>query len=293
MPTTLHILGAGTPHPTPFRFGSSSVLEIDGEFLMFDCGPATTHKLVKAGLFPTQIDHLFFTHHHFDHDVDLPCFLLCRWDQSIGKENTLNIYGPPPTERLVHGIMDEDEGVFSHDWYARVHFPISQNVYVNRGGTLPRDPPVVYSRDIAPGVFLTNERWKITCASTVHVQPYLDSLAYRVDTASGKSIVFSGDTEPCDSLIDLAQNADIMLANCANNQSILEDQGLDSGQSGTIAAARMAHAANVKTLVLTHMGPTFATHGPLEKGLGEIHQHYDGNLVFAEEMMKLEIGAYT
>ena len=91
---TLHILGAGTPHPTPFRFGSSSVLEVDGEFLMFDCGPATTHKLVKAGLWPTRIDNLFFTHHHFDHDIDYPCFLLCRWDQSIGNENTLNVYGP-------------------------------------------------------------------------------------------------------------------------------------------------------------------------------------------------------
>jgi len=43
-------------------------------------------KLVKAGLWPTRIDHPFFTHHHFDHDADYPCFLLCRWDQSIGRE---------------------------------------------------------------------------------------------------------------------------------------------------------------------------------------------------------------
>ena len=289
MPTTLHILGAGTPHPTPFRFGSSSVLEIDGEFLMFDCGPATTHKLVKAGLWPTRIDNLFFTHHHFDHDIDYPCFLLCRWDQSIGKENTLNVYGPPPTERLTHGILDEDKGVFAHDWYARVHFPISQNVYVNRGGTLPRDPPVVYSRDIGPGIVRTAEKWKVTAARASHVQPYLESLAYRVDTASGKSLVITGDTEPCDTVIDLAQNADIMLANCANNQSTLENQGLDSGQSGTIAAAQIAQTANVKTLVLTHMGPTFATHGPLEKGLGDIRQHYEGQVIFAEELMKLDV----
>ena len=289
MPTTLHILGAGTPHPTPFRFGSSSILEIDGEFLMFDCGPATTHKLVKAGLFPTQIDHIFFTHHHFDHDVDLPCFLLCRWDQSIGKENTLNIYGPPPTERLVHGIMDEERGVFAHDWYARVHFPISQNVYVNRGGTLPRDLPVLYARDIGPGTFLTTNRWRITAASTVHVQPYLESLAYRIDTASGKSIVFTGDTKPCDTVIELARNSDVMVANCANDQSFLEAQGLDAGQSGTVAAARMAQSANVKTLVLTHLGPTFARHGPLEKGIGDISQHFAGQVIFGEELMKLEV----
>jgi ribonuclease BN (tRNA processing enzyme) len=59
------------------------VVELGDEQLMFDCGPAATHKLVKAGLFPTPVDHLFFTHHHFDHDVDYPAFLLARGDQSI------------------------------------------------------------------------------------------------------------------------------------------------------------------------------------------------------------------
>ncbi len=72
----VYILGAGTPTPTPARFGSSYVVQIGDEYLMFDCGPAATHKLVQAGLRPTQIDYLFFTHHHFDHDVDYPCFLL-------------------------------------------------------------------------------------------------------------------------------------------------------------------------------------------------------------------------
>lgn len=77
----VYILGAGTPTPTPTRWGSAYAVHIGGEYLMFDCGPAATHKLVKAGIFPTQVDYLFFTHHHFDHDVDYPCFLLCRWDQ--------------------------------------------------------------------------------------------------------------------------------------------------------------------------------------------------------------------
>ena len=60
MTARLYILGAGTPTPTPTRFGSAFVLDIDGEKVMFDCGPATTHKLVKAGLWPTDIDYLFF-----------------------------------------------------------------------------------------------------------------------------------------------------------------------------------------------------------------------------------------
>ena len=129
----LYILGGGTPTPTPERFGSSYVVKLDNHNsqIMFDCGPAATDKLVKAGLWPTNIDYLFFTHHHFDHDIDYPCFLLCRWDQSIGKENTLNVYGPQPTKKLTEDIIGVN-GAFAHDWKARVNAPSGQQEYQNR-----------------------------------------------------------------------------------------------------------------------------------------------------------------
>src|SRR5688572_13237630 len=111
----IFILGAGTPTPTAERFGSSYVVEVAGEYLMFDCGPAATHKLVKAGLWPTQINYLFFTHHHFDHDVDYPCFLLTRWDQAAGKAKELQVFGPSPTIEFTRRILDEDVGAFAHD----------------------------------------------------------------------------------------------------------------------------------------------------------------------------------
>ena len=93
----VHVLGTGTPTPSPDRFGSAFVAEVGDRKVMVDCGPAATHKLVKAGLWPTQVDDLFFTHHHFDHNVDYPCFLLCRWDQSAGDEEVLRVYGPTLT----------------------------------------------------------------------------------------------------------------------------------------------------------------------------------------------------
>src|SRR5262249_915270 len=105
--TQVYILGAGTPTPTPDRWGSAFAVNIGAENLMFDCGPAATHKLVKVGIFPTRVDYLFFTHHHFDHDVDYPCFLLCRWDQSVGKENQLQVYGPTLTETITERILGE------------------------------------------------------------------------------------------------------------------------------------------------------------------------------------------
>lgn len=278
------ILGAGTPTPTDKRFGTSFVVEVGNEYLMFDCGPAATYKLVKAGLLPTQVDHLFFTHHHFDHDADYPCFLLVRWDQGAGRENQLKVYGPEPTEAITNRILHEDYGAFNRDWKARVNAPLSQRVYVNRGGTLPRKPPLVFVKDVGPGMVHEGKDWQVLAAPAEHVQPWLDSLAYRLNTSVG-SIVFTGDTQPCQSVIELARDADLMLCMCWDDQDAMNENGEAEGQCGTTEAARMAQEANVKKLVLTHMGPHLSSHGPLEKGMGDIERVYDGKVIFAEELM--------
>jgi ribonuclease Z len=286
--TKIHVLGAGTPTPTPTRFGSSFAMEVGDQQFMIDCGPAATHKLVKAGLWPTDIDQLFFTHHHFDHDIDYPCFLLCRWDQSTGKENDLQVFGPALTEKITHGILDEHDGLFAHDWKARVGHPLSQKIYVNRGGTLPRNPPVVIARDIGPGKVFAGKDWEVTAAPAEHVQPFLDSLAYRVDTPDG-SVVFTGDTQPCDSVAELAKDADVMLCMCWDDQEIMDADGESPGQCGTIGAAQLAEKAGVKKLVLVHVGPHLSQHGPMEKGIGDVREHYSGQLLFAEELMSFEL----
>ena len=283
----VYTLGAGTPTPTPTRFGSSHVLRLGDELLMFDCGPAATHKLVKAGLFPTQVDYLFFTHHHFDHDIDYPCFLLCRWDQSIGKENQLQVFGPTLTERITEGIIGE-QGIFSHDWKARVNHPLSQQVFVNRGGTLPRPAPSVSAKDVQAGMVYSGRDWQVSAAPAEHVQPWLDSLAYRVDSSEG-SVVFTGDTSPCQSVVNLARGAALMLCMCWDDQEIMEQNGEFNGQCGTTGAAEMAQEAGVKKLALVHVGPHLSSHGPMEKGIGDVRRIYDGELVFSEELMRITV----
>ena len=283
----IHVLGSGTPTPTPTRFGSSFVVAFGDEKVMVDCGPATTHKLVKAGLWPTDINHLFFTHHHFDHDIDYPCFLLCRWDQSIGKENRLQVYGPTLTEKITDGIIGEN-GIFAHDWKARVNHPLSQRVYVNRGGTLPRTPPDIFAKDVGPGRVYSGKDWEVTAADAEHVQPYLDSLAYRLDTPDG-SMVFTGDTQPCQTVVDLARDADVMLCMCWDDQEVMDANGEGARQCGTTGAARMAQEAGVKKLVLVHIGPNLSGHGVMEKGIGDIKKIYDGDLIFSDELMSFDV----
>jgi ribonuclease BN (tRNA processing enzyme) len=284
----IYVLGAGTPTPTPDRYGTAFVLALGGEHVMVDCGPAATHKLVKAGLRPTQVDHLFFTHHHFDHDVDYPAFLLTRWDQSIGGEATLRVFGPPPTEKLTHGILDEKDGIFAHDWIARVNHPLSLNAHRRRGGTLPRRPPVVAAHDVRPGRVATGADWEATAAPAEHVQPWLDSLAYRLDSPHG-SVVFTGDTRPCPSVVELARDADVMICVCVFCQEDIDGTPEADAMCGSTAAGRMAEAAGVKTLILAHQSTSLEEPGNMERALSDVGRVYRGRVVWGTELMALDV----
>lgn len=286
----LVVLGAGTPTPTPERFGSSGLLAIGDERLLFDCGPATTHKLVRAGVSPTAVDRLFFTHHHFDHDVDYPCFLLTRWDQSADRFPDLQVYGPAPTRQLTHRLLDAETGAFAHDWIARVNTPTSQRVYQNRGGTLPRRPPHVDASDIGVGAAVEGDGWRIRTGLARHVQPWLDSLAYRVDGDEG-SIVFTGDTEPCDEIVELARGADSLVCMCWDDQAVMAANGELPAQCGTTGAATMAARAGVRRLIVTHMGPHISGPEPLARGLDEMHGLFDGEIVVATEGLRVPLSA--
>lgn len=281
----IYFVSSGTPTPTKSRFGTCYVLQLGDEFLMFDCGPAATHKLVKMGLFPTQIDYLFFSHHHFDHNVDYPCFLLCRWDQSVGKENTLQVWGPPPTKWITEHLIGP-EGAFNHDWRARVGHPGSQEIFKNRGGVLPRPEPAVIVNDIQSGSVIKRGQWTVTAAKTQHIEPWMPTLAYRVDS-NGQSIVFTGDTGPCRSVVALAEEADTLLIHCWDHQETMKRN--EAGMiTGTIAAAEFAKEAGVRRLILAHQGPNLDRPGSKEKAIADMARIFDGELIFSEESLIIE-----
>lgn len=279
--TRVHVLGAGTPFPDPQRFGSAYVIEVGAERILFDCGPATTHKLAKAGMLPTDVNALFFTHHHFDHDADYPCFLLSRWERTVD-EPDLVVRGPTVTTQLTNALMGPD-GAFAHDWKARMAWPNSRQAWIARGGVEPRRPPTYDVHDITKGAVYESDRWFVRSAHAQHVQPYLDSLAYRLE-CDGGDVVVTGDTEPCESVVDLAQGASMMIAECWDHQDRMDVKGPPPGQLGTVGAALMAQRAEVATLVLVHRSPALNETGAEERAREHIAQVYDGNVVWAEEL---------
>ena len=282
----LYLIGSGTPTPTEERFGTCYVVHVAKDYLMFDCGPATTHKLVRAGLFPTQIDYLFFTHHHYDHNVDYPCFLLTRWNHETGQENRLQVWGPPRTTWITERLIGP-EGAFSDDWKARTQHPASLAEYADAGGSPKVRPgPAVDVHDVGPGKVAEGQGWVVRAAEAKHHQPLLHSLAYRVDSDRG-SIVFSGDTLPYEPVSRLARGADTLVVTCWDHQEVQDRAPASVG--GTTNAARLAQAAGVKRLIISHTYYPLTRPGSKERGIVDIGRIYDGEIVFGEELMTLEL----
>ena len=84
--TQVVMLGTGTPVPDPNRSGPSVAIITNGEAYVFDAGGGMVNRTVQAAqqynlpeLFPQDIKHLFLTHLHSDHVVDIPDLLLTGW----------------------------------------------------------------------------------------------------------------------------------------------------------------------------------------------------------------------
>ena len=282
----LLLVGAGTPVPTSARFGTCQILVVAEDYLMFDCGPAATHKLVKMGLSPIQIDYLFLSHHHYDHNVDYACFLLTRWNLSVGQEQSLRVWGPPPTEWLTDRLIGAD-GAFATDWIARTQHPDSLLYYAEAGGIGPRPAPEVVVQDIEAGTIVEQSGWVVTAALAKHQEPWLRTMAYRVDSDEG-SIVFAGDTVPCEPVAQLAQRADTLVVSCWDHQHTLDGSQMPSIM-GTLEAARFAQQTGVKRLVLTHIHQPLDRPGSMEKAIADIARLYEGEIIFGHELRSYEL----
>jgi ribonuclease Z len=281
------ILGAGVPTPTPRRFGSAYLLDVAGRCLLIDCGPATTFKLTQAGRRAPEVSTLLFTHHHFDHNADYPCFVLTRWDQDVD-QTPLRVFGPPPTSALTHRLFEAPDGAYVCDWTARVEHPGSQRVFANRGGRLPRTAPQIEATDVDASFALEETGFAIRTAGTVHAQPWLESVAYRID-GDGASVVFTGDTEPVESVVELARGADMLICMCWDTDRAMEADGVSGGMTGTTSAGKLAASAGVRTLVLTHINAHLDTPAVREEGMRDVATVFDGRVVFGEELLVLDV----
>ena len=89
--------------------------------------------------------------------------------------------------------------------------------------------------------------WEGLTIKSAPVNHIDSSLAYRVE-AEGRALVYSGDTDVSETLVELARGADLLVLECANPFKV-------PGHLTPEQAGRMAARAGVPRLVLTHFYP--------------------------------------
>jgi ribonuclease BN (tRNA processing enzyme) len=105
-------------------------------------------------------------------------------------------------------------------------------------------------------------------------------IAVRIEEDSGKAMVYSGDTDYCEGIINISQNADKVLLECACPEGHKFEGHLTPSLAG-----RIARQAGCKSLVLTHLYPACDRHDLMSP----LRQEYDGPCEIARDLQTFTI----
>lgn len=281
------LLGTGTPSPSLARQSSGYLLQVGDDLIVMDHGPGAHQRLLESGHRATEVSHALFSHLHYDHCLDYARLVLQRWDQGADRIPDLEVYGPTPIARMTEQLFGDD-GVYGPDLVARTTHQSSLDVFLGRGGTLPRRRPAPRVREVHAGDVITGHTWTITVGHASHVQPYLECLAFRLDSEEA-SVCYSGDSGRCDEIVHLARGCDVLIH---MNHHFTGTEPSDSYRAAcgnhrdnAVVAAR----AGVKTLVLTHLLAEIDRPDTREQILREIQQAFDGTVIWGEDLMEITL----
>ena len=287
----LTLLGTGTPAPSMVRQSSGYLVDVAGSVLVFDHGPGAHHRLLEAGRQAVEVTDAFFTHLHYDHCLDYPRLVLQRWDAGAGRIPELQVVGPPPIARMT-ALLFDDDGVYGPDIRARTSHQSSLDVFQARGGTLPRHRPAPRVREVEPGAVIEGRGWTVRVGRAAHVQPFLECLAYRIDSEEG-SLCYAGDSGMSTDLVDLARGCDVLLQMNHHFSGTEPSPEYRAACGNHEDNARMAQDAGVRTLVLTHVLEQIDRPGIREEILQRIGRVFDGQVIWGADLMRIDVGSRT
>jgi len=256
MKSQITILGSGTCVPSLIRNPCSFLMKTGGENLLFDCGPGTMHRLLKIGVTIFDISYLFISHFHPDHIGELASFLFALK------------YPEPPSQKQPLTIV---AGQGFRSFFERL-----KTVYGN-WIVLPPGMFTVVELDTQKADRHTFPSFTVSSMPVSH-RP--ESLAYRIVDVDGKTLVYSGDSDVCEGLTAIAADADLMICESA----FPDDQKVDGHLTPSLAG-KIAQAADVKRLVLTHFYPA-CEYADIEN---QCRSTYNGLIVLARDLMTLTL----
>ncbi len=240
---------AGGPAPKRTRSAPANAVVVGGDVYIVDCGNGVGRQAALAGLDLRRLRAVFLTHHHSDHNADAGTLLQLAW--SAGLDRAVQIFGPPPLRAMMGAFLrfaEVDVRTRIADEGRPDFASLLQIAEMDAGGT------VFQSGDL------------IVRAALVEHPPLKPSFALRFETPE-RAIVFSGDTAPCDALVNLARGADVLVHEVMHAGAIEElverlsnagrlREHLTASHTRLQDVGKVAGRAGVGTLVLTHFVPS-------------------------------------
>lgn len=317
------------------REGIASAVVVNDAVYLIDCGDGVGRQFRHAGLGGQRVgeglEHLraiFLTHLHSDHTIDYPNLLVMGQPNGLrGATRPIEVYGPGDRGALplvfgqradLPAVINEPSptpGIVEMTDYLWQAFATDLNDRIRDSGA--RDPRTLFQpHDVvlppglgdhandaapprtAPFPVYEDEHVRVSATLVDHGAMF-PSLAYRFDTPDG-AIVISGDTAPCENLVELAQGADVLVHEVQDSgwiESLVGPsprpaarealfQHLVQSHTAIEDVGQVAEAARTKTLVLTHLSPANnATH----RWLGA-QANFSGRLIVGEDLMQVGVG---
>ena len=279
--TRLILLGTGGgPRPRKVSSASAQVIVVNDTPYVIDCGNGVARQLVFADVALPKLRHIFITHHHSDHNADYGNLIWLAW--TAGLRTRVDTWGPPPLEKMTKLFFEMNA------------YDISTRIADE--GRVPLAPLVHVHELSQGGPVMQDENVKVT-ATLVHHPPVVPAFAYRFDAAD-RSIVISGDTGRSDNLIKLAQGADVLVHEAlyvpgvdrlvarVPNAAKLK-QSIMSHHTTAEDAGRVAEAAGVKTLVLSHLVPPDDPAITDQMWIDAARAHFRGLVILGKDLLEI------
>lgn len=249
------VIGSGTVVPRLERRQSCILVDCGGETVALDLGSGAVRGMLHTGRDPFSLDRVFITHLHPDHTSELiPLLFSINYsDPTTPRERPLMLTGPESFARFWRLITDAYRGWLSGTYQNTLELPVHCPISLQFSG------------------------YRVRWAPARH-RP--ESIAYRIEEPGGASLVYTGDTEYSESVVELARGSHTMIAECS-----FPDDSPVPGHLTPKGAAKMAREAGVRRIVLTHVFP------PADQLnlVTEVGRGYDGEILVAHDGLKLNL----
>jgi ribonuclease BN (tRNA processing enzyme) len=280
------------------RSEPANAVVVGNAVYLFDVGSGVERQLVGAKLGLGQVRAIFISHHHIDHDADLGQLIASRW--MFNHLAPIPVVGPPGTSDQVRALVAADK--------------VEELAPIGSAGPHGKPPiaSTVAARDLAPTMdepteVYRDENIRVFAVTNTHfhfppgspMAAFSRSYSYRIETA-GRTFVFTGDTGPSDNVVRLARGADVLVSEVIDldkMRAILEHapdlpppalpemlRHMQEDHLTPTEVGKLAAAAGVKEVVLTHFAPGMDGESDLSGYTKGIQPTFPGRVRLARDL---------